>query len=106
MYWNIRCIIKSSLPYQVILIISIALCPDLSDPANGMVSMTGNSAGNAATYTCDAGYELIGSKTVTCMDDGTWNDGPPMCRRKQFILHNHCMVILYAYTVSLHVHSL
>ena len=47
-----------------------------------MVTMTGNSAGDTATYTCDDGYELIGSTTVTCMDDGTWSDEPPMCSRK------------------------
>ena len=63
--------------------ISIGLCPDLSDLANGMVSMTGNSPGDRGTYTCDAGFELIGSMTVICLDDGAWSDGPPMCRRRQ-----------------------
>ena len=61
---------------------STDICPDLSDPANGMVIMMGTSAWDTAIYTCDAGYELIGSTTVTCMDDGTWSDGPLMCRRK------------------------
>ena len=49
-----------------------------------MVTMTGNSAGDTASYTCDAGYELIGSMTVTCTSDGKWSDEPPMCRRKRF----------------------
>ena len=67
------------------LLISTALCPDLSDPANGMVTVMGTSVGDTASYTCNDGFELIGSMSVTCTNDGTWSDEPPMCRRKQFI---------------------
>ena len=56
-----------------------ALCPDLSDPANGMVSMTANSVGDTATFTCDAGYELNGADVLTCQSDGTWDNPPPTC---------------------------
>ena len=70
---------------------SKALCPDLSYPANGVVTVMGTSVGDTASYTCNDGYELIGSMSVTCTSDGTWSDEPPMCRRKQFkttyILH-------------------
>ena len=61
-------------------------CPTLDDPVNGMVSVTGTATGDTATYTCIAGFELIGTETVTCMSDGTWSDEPPMCRRKQYWL--------------------
>ena len=44
--------------------------------------ITGISVGDTATYTCDEGYELIGSMNVTCTDSGTWSDEPPICRRK------------------------
>ena len=30
----------------------------------------------------DDGYELIGSTTVICLEDGAWSDRPPVCRRK------------------------
>ena len=59
-----------------------ALCPDLSDPANGTVTVMGTSVGDTASYTCNDGFELIGSMSVTCTSDGTWSDQPPMCRRK------------------------
>ena len=49
-----------------------------------MVSMTENSAGDTVTYTCDDGYDLIGTETITCTSDGTWSDEPPMCGRKGF----------------------
>ena len=71
------------------LFISTALCPDLSNPANGMVTVMGTSVGDTASYTCNDGFELIGSMSVTCTSDGTWSDEPPMCRRKQFTLHKY-----------------
>ena len=66
--------------------ISTALCPDLSDPANGMVTVMGTSVGDTASYSCNDGFELIGSMSVTCTSDGTWSDEPPMCRRKKFTI--------------------
>ena len=87
-YCHVTIILLTCHPYipfhfMEMIFLLVGLCPVLSDPANGMVTMTGNSVGDTATYTCDDGYELIGSMTVTCMDDGAWSDGPPMCRRKQ-----------------------
>ena len=65
------------------LFISTALCPDLSNPTNGTVTVMGTSVGDTASYTCNDGFELIGSMSVTCTSDGTWSDEPPMCGRKQ-----------------------
>ena len=50
------------------------------DPANGMVTVTGNSPGDTATYTCNDGYILEGSASQTCGPDGAWSDVPPTCR--------------------------
>ena len=36
----------------------------LSDPLNGMVSLTGTVLGSTATYTCNAGYTLIGEDVI------------------------------------------
>lgn len=30
-------------------------------------------------YTCSYGYQVIGSKTRTCKDDGKWSDVSPKC---------------------------
>ena len=64
-----------------------ALCPDPADPVNGMVSFTGNSINDTATYSCNMGFELVGSATTTCtqMDVNTAAFSPvvvPVCRRK------------------------
>ena len=60
----------------------IALCRDLTNPDNGMASMEGNSVGDTATYTCNAGYELMGAEMVTCENTGEWSADPPVCTRK------------------------
>ena len=54
------------------------LCEELQNPTNGQVSMTGQSTGSTATYTCDSGYELIGDDTRTC-EDGVWTGEEPTC---------------------------
>ena len=59
---------------------TLARCPILIDPANGRVSVTGNSPGDTATYTCDSDYDLVGSRILTCGDDGMWSDTPPTCQ--------------------------
>jgi hypothetical protein len=42
------------------------LCPDASNPANGVVSQSGNSEGDTATFACNDGYELVGAPVLTC----------------------------------------
>ena len=60
-------------------------CPDLVDPVNGMVTMTGNSEDDTATYSCDDGYGLVGVDMVTCEDDGQWSDPPPICVPSEYV---------------------
>ncbi|XP_078598028.1 sushi, von Willebrand factor type A, EGF and pentraxin domain-containing protein 1-like [Branchiostoma floridae x Branchiostoma japonicum] len=57
-------------------------CPVLTAPTNGGVS-GGNSYGDVATFTCDSGYSLSGSATLTCQADTTWNGASPTCTAGQ-----------------------
>ena len=67
-------------PY-VLYSLSNAVCPNLTDTANGrVVVFIGNSVGDTATYSCNPGFELVGAQTVTCQADGTWSDPPPTCQ--------------------------
>ena len=52
-------------------------CPELIDPANGIVVQTGLNA----TYVCDSDSQLIGEGTRTCYN-GEWSGESPICRRK------------------------
>ncbi|XP_065916119.1 uncharacterized protein [Dysidea avara] len=54
-------------------------CPSLTAPNNGMIDCTGNMFEDTCTFSCDHGYELSGSKTLTCQSDQTWNGTDVMC---------------------------
>ena len=58
------------------------MCPDLTAPVNGQVVVNGMTPGDAATYSCDMGFELDGVEIVTCGNDGAWSAGLPVCRRE------------------------
>ena len=56
-------------------------CGALTDPANGQVSHTdGTTFGETATYSCDAGYNLVGDRTRTCQVTGVWSGSTPTCQ--------------------------
>ena len=40
------------------------------------MTFTGTTTGETATYTCDTGYQLLGTATVTCEANGTWATRP------------------------------
>ena len=65
---------------------SAALCADPAGSVNGMVTFIGNSVGDTATYTCNAGFELVGTATTTCtqvdVNSAVFSPEPPVCRRE------------------------
>ena len=58
------------------------MCPNLENPTNGAVMVSGMNPGDTATYTCISGYELVGAATLVCGLDGMWSPDPPVCRRE------------------------
>ena len=46
-----------------------------------MVSLTGNAIKDTATYTCNSGFELVGTQNVTCQSNAQWSAPSPVCRR-------------------------
>ena len=36
----------------------------------------------SATFSCDAGYSLHGSPTLTCSTSGLWSDNLPVCGKR------------------------
>ena len=55
-------------------------CPTLPQFDRGAVSLSGLNANDTATYTCDLGHKLVGSKVLTCRLGGTWSSSPPTCQ--------------------------
>lgn len=71
-------------------------CGTLSSPANGDVDFGQTTLRSVATYSCNAGYDLVGVESVTCQTNGMWSAGIPECTRKQvnhvnfeFMMHPH-----------------
>ena len=61
-------------------------CGELS-VTNGRVFYSHCTAYNSvATYSCNAGYDLIGANTRTCSASGDWSGSPPTCSGKFLFL--------------------
>ena len=54
-------------------------CPNLRNPSNGQVTLSGNRLGSVATYSCNSGFSLEGVSRRTCQMDGRWSDSEPSC---------------------------
>jgi len=46
--------------------------------------------GDTCTFTCDDGFELDGSDSRTCRDDGSWSGTEPRCRRGMLCTPSYC----------------
>ena len=53
--------------------LSAVMCPALMDPLNGSVVWTDLSVSSVASYKCNEGFELKGSETRNCSNDGLWS---------------------------------
>ena len=63
-------------------------------PDNGNVSCTSGKVGvdytgDTCSFTCNNGYELTGSGTRTCQNDGSWSGSDNFCIRGKLHLHNN-----------------
>ncbi|CAH1263510.1 CSMD3 [Branchiostoma lanceolatum] len=56
-------------------------CASLASPNHGTVSSSLNLAGDTVTFSCDPGFEIVGSTDRLCQSDGTWSGTQPRCRR-------------------------
>ena len=60
-------------------------CPFLTSPEHGrIIYSNGNKFGSRATYECDAGFVLEGSKYRHCQGDMWWgpSDAVPYCAKE------------------------
>ena len=58
----------------------ITECTTLSPPISGNVSQSGTMVGAIADYSCEAGYQLTGSKSRFCAMTGNWTGTEPQCK--------------------------
>lgn len=58
----------------------IVKCSPLKTPSNGRLLLSKISYSGRAKFTCDDGFSLIGSSTITCTANGVWSDYVPHCK--------------------------
>ncbi len=63
-------------------VIPVVSCPELTNPANGRVTVTGLEPFSTATYICDSGFVLFGDDIRTCSEEGVWSKDEPTCQRE------------------------
>ena len=68
-----------------ILLSTVVNCGTLNNPTNGQVTTTGTTFGQNATYSCNTGYNLMGSSTRTCQSTGVWSGDVPTCQSTLYI---------------------
>ena len=67
-------------------------CGPLSDPPNGVVSVSGTTFGETATYHCQMGYMLSNDSSRLCQFDGVWSETAPNCNSQCNFISTVCVV--------------
>ena len=81
---------------NLFLILIVAHCGSLTDPANGQVDLTSGTAfEQTATYSCNTGYNLVGNRTQTCQALGQWSGSAPTCQ--SMLLKSDLILSIHAY---------
>ena len=76
---GILCLLLCAYAYCLVLVTSAVDCGTLSNPANGMVSLSTTTYNSAATYSCNVGHILAGDYLRTCLISGLWSGSEPTC---------------------------
>ena len=58
-------------------------CGNPGKPSNGIVIGSIFTFGATVEYECINAFVLVGVKTRTCQDDGTWSGDRPSCKSKK-----------------------
>ena len=86
--------------YMFLDIVSAQTCTQLTAPADGMLNITAGSGTDYATvltFSCDPGYEIIGTVNMYCRTNGSWSDSVPTCQSKCDVHHVYvctCCIVL------------
>ena len=85
---------------------TLVTCNPPSPISNGNIIGSNFSYNEAASFTCNEGYNLIGNSTLRCSENGSWTGDSPMCihivcEAPTFIDHGILMVESLLYASSL-----
>ena len=60
-------------------------CGNLGSPLFGSIDIQLTTFGATVKYSCNVGYNLIGSTTRQCLSNGTWSNVAPTCQSKNSV---------------------
>lgn len=87
--------------YPISLFTVAPICPKLPSPANGKVTVSGQGSNVLATYQCNRGFSLVGTRSRSCRN-GVWLGTAPVCRGKAF-LTMYCLLSFQLFACSMNV---
>ena len=80
-------------------------CGDPGNVANGLRTISGTTEGHRVTYSCSAGYRLVGDAVRTCMPaSGQWSGTQPNCSG-MYQLSCNCNGALWIWLNMINLHS-
>ena len=75
------------------------LCPNLTDPSNGVVERMNNKVNGTVTYACNTNYYVTsGNLRRVCSINGHWSGDPPTCSGRccrTFYSHFICFGVIW-----------
>ena len=81
---NPSCCLLATLVLSIILSCHSALqCPMLVAPLNGTIECSRQTTGGNCSFSCDTGYNLIGSQMRTCLPSVTWSGSLTFCEARR-----------------------
>ena len=90
-YWILMVELLCWVKYlEYVFIFTLVTCSRPLPPPNGFFShgsLYNSYVGHRVAYGCDYGYRLIGSATIVCQNDGTWNAPVPTCEQGRSDFH-------------------
>ena len=57
----------------------VSACPLLTIEDGRVTTSPGLAPGSTAIYSCNTGFELVGTSVRTCLPDGDWSGTQPAC---------------------------
>ena len=70
----------------------VVSCGSLSSPTNGSITITEVTFGALANFTCDEGFNLIGSSSRQCQANGNWSGNDTSC---ESMLENSDFIVIF-----------
>ncbi|XP_062510209.1 uncharacterized protein LOC134186269 [Corticium candelabrum] len=58
---------------------NLIMCPPLFDHVNGITNGASARCDSTVTFSCFAGYKLIGNSNISCLQSGQWSGSQPQC---------------------------